>query len=297
MLILNDQRHSHKPLLPPFQIGSQIVSYPDAFKHAMSTGQQVAVHTWSHSLMSSKTNMELLGELGWNMQIIYDYSGRVPTLWRPPQGDVDNRVRAVAENVFNLTTVMWNAECNDWCIEANGNSDCPTTTPGSTQASVRAAIQTALKGSQSPGVTLLEHELNKNTVGYFEEYYPSLAGLGWKPQAVSDHFGWNWYANAVNNDDTPINVTSIDTVTVAAAVAKSNVTSTSTTSSSSLAFSATTGSNPASSTATSSSTASSNSSKQSSTTSSSGAISSLSSPTSSSLIVLAISAMLVATVL
>jgi chitin deacetylase len=79
----------------------------------MVTGQQVAVHTWSHTLMSNKTNMELLGELGWNMQIIYDYSGRIPTLWRPPQGDIDNRVRAVAEHVFNLTTVMWSAECND----------------------------------------------------------------------------------------------------------------------------------------------------------------------------------------
>jgi chitin deacetylase len=102
--------------------------------------------------------------------------------------------------------------------------------PGEDEASVRAAIQTALKGSQTPGVTLLEHELNNNTVGFFEEYYPSLDGLGWKPQAVSDHFGWSWYANAADNDDTPFNVTSIDAVTVAAAKA-SNTTNVATSSS------------------------------------------------------------------
>ncbi|UZJ50724.1 hypothetical protein CBS101457_000044 [Exobasidium rhododendri] len=242
---LYDYLHQNNQAATHFMIGSQILSYQSAFKHAMVTGQQAAVHTWSHTLMSSKTNMELLGELGWNMQIIYDLSGRIPTLWRPPQGDVDNRVRAVAENVFNLTTVMWSAECNDWCIQADGTSACPTTTPGNSADSVQAAIQTSLHGSQSPGVTILEHELNSHTVGFFEAYYPSLAGLGWKPQAVSDHFGWDWYANAVNNDDTPINVTSIDAVSVAAAIAKNDADPTTTSSPTSATATATTASTSA----------------------------------------------------
>lgn len=143
------------------------------------------------------------------MQIIYDMSGRVPKLYRPPQGDVDSRVRAIAKEVFGLTAVMWNAECNDWCLEANGKSDCPGEVPGKNRASIANAIEKALNRPKSPGVSILEHELNSLTVGLFTDYYPSLATKGWKPQAVSDHYNASWYTNAMDNTDTPTNVTSL----------------------------------------------------------------------------------------
>ena len=59
--------------------------------------------------MTTLTNEQVLGELGWTMQIISDLNGgRLPKFWRPPYGDVDNRVRAIAKGVFNLETVVWN---------------------------------------------------------------------------------------------------------------------------------------------------------------------------------------------
>lgn len=223
---LYDFLHSHNQPGTHFMIGSQIVAYMDNAKHALQTQQQLAVHTWSHSLQTTKDNYEVLGELGWTMQIIYDISGRVPKYWRPPQGDVDNRVRAIAEGVFNLTTVMWDAECNDWCIGDDGKSACPGETPGKSQKSVVTAINKALKKPKSPGVMILEHELNKYTVGFFTDYYPRLAGLGWKPLSVPETLGVNWYHNAVNNDDTPINTTSMLYATVSSAVTKANGTNT-----------------------------------------------------------------------
>lgn len=36
---------------------------------------------------------------------------------RPPQGDVDNRVRAVAKYVFGLQTVMWTTELSGYPIQ------------------------------------------------------------------------------------------------------------------------------------------------------------------------------------
>lgn len=61
--------------------------------------------------MTTKTNEEVLGELGWTMQIIHDSSGgRVPRFWRPPYGDTDARVTAIAKEVFGMTTVIWNQE-------------------------------------------------------------------------------------------------------------------------------------------------------------------------------------------
>lgn len=181
----------------------------------METQQQPAVHTWSHSLQTTKNNYEIVGELGWTMQIIYDLVGVVPKYWRPPQGDIDARVRAIAEGVFNITAVMWNDECNDWCLEENGKSDCPGETPGKNYQSIVNAVNKAVNGAKSPGAILLEHELTKYSVGIFEDYYPKLNGLGWNPRSVPDALGVNWYFNAANNDGKPINVTSIVYSTVA----------------------------------------------------------------------------------
>ena len=45
------------------------------------------------------------------MELIHNSTGgRVPRYWRPPYGDVDVRVRAIALEVFGLETVVWNAE-------------------------------------------------------------------------------------------------------------------------------------------------------------------------------------------
>ena len=108
--------------------------------------------------MSTLTNHQILGELGWTAQAIYDLSGGfVPKYWRPPyvstagvgpprclpsatslafwafahlpvdifalpaaQGDADNRVRAIAEHVFGLTLVGWNQDSDDWCLNDSG---------------------------------------------------------------------------------------------------------------------------------------------------------------------------------
>ena len=34
---------------------------------------------------------------GWASQIVLDATGKVPMYFRPPEGDVDNRVRAIAK--------------------------------------------------------------------------------------------------------------------------------------------------------------------------------------------------------
>jgi peptidoglycan/xylan/chitin deacetylase (PgdA/CDA1 family) len=60
-------------------------------------GDDIAVHTWSHRYMTTLSNEEALAELAWTMQVIHDMTGgRVPRFWRPPYGDSDNRVRAIA---------------------------------------------------------------------------------------------------------------------------------------------------------------------------------------------------------
>ena len=71
----------------------------------------IAVHTWTHPYMTTLSNLDLLGQFGWTMEIIHNSTGgRLPRFWRPPYGDADNRVVAIAKEVFGLTTIVWNQE-------------------------------------------------------------------------------------------------------------------------------------------------------------------------------------------
>ncbi|KAJ2973659.1 hypothetical protein NUW54_g12025 [Trametes sanguinea] len=99
-------------------IGVNILGYPEEFKMAFEDNQDdIAVHTWTHPYMTTKTDLEVVGELGWTMEIIHNSTGgRLPKYWRPPYGDSDNRVSAIAKEVFGLTTVIWNQDTEDWSI-------------------------------------------------------------------------------------------------------------------------------------------------------------------------------------
>jgi len=95
-----------------FMIGIQILSFPSTFQFAFDTlGGDIAVHTWTHPYMTTLSNLDVVAQLGWTMQIIHDSTGgRLPQFWRPPYGDSDNRVRAIAQEVFGLKAIYWNQE-------------------------------------------------------------------------------------------------------------------------------------------------------------------------------------------
>jgi chitin deacetylase len=83
-----------------FMIGQNILWNPQVFLKAFNAGHDIAVHTWTHPYMTTLTNEEVVAELGYTMEIIRNSTGgRVPKYWRPPYGDADNRVNAIAREV------------------------------------------------------------------------------------------------------------------------------------------------------------------------------------------------------
>lgn len=49
--------------------GSTILGNMDGFNRAVEMGGQIAVHTWSHPPMTTQSDMAVLGEIGWTMQV------------------------------------------------------------------------------------------------------------------------------------------------------------------------------------------------------------------------------------
>lgn len=96
-----------------FFIGVNIINFPNEFNTAFQTNQDdIAVHTWTHPHMTTLSNADVVAQLAWTLQVIYNSTGgRLARYWRPPYGDTDLRVTSIAEVIFGLTTVGWNREC------------------------------------------------------------------------------------------------------------------------------------------------------------------------------------------
>ncbi|CAE6439299.1 unnamed protein product [Rhizoctonia solani] len=181
----NNQKVTH------FYIGSNILENPEIFKEAYEVNQNdIAVHTWSHQQTTTLTDEMVLFELGWCCQIIHDSTGgRLPRYWRPPYGDSDSRVRAIAKEIFGMDTVIWNDDTDDWKI-AEGTQ---------TLNGAKKVLSDAYAGPKSPGLNILEHEQSNTTIRVFTDTYPLIAQNGWKAMSIPDALDEDWYLNAKDN--------------------------------------------------------------------------------------------------
>ncbi|KAJ7704191.1 carbohydrate esterase family 4 protein [Mycena olivaceomarginata] len=183
-----------------FLIGSNILFMPDAFTKMFNMGDDIAVHTWTHPHMTTQSNLQVVAELGYTMQLIHNSTGgRVPKFWRPPYGDTDKRVSAIAKEVFGLTTIIWNQDTSDWSLTE--------TPPGTTSDAIAKNMQTWLTGPKSPGLIILEHELTKESTASFVAAYPVMQQNGWNLVSLAALVGGNvTYQNAASNTAAVTNV-------------------------------------------------------------------------------------------
>ncbi|KAF7352789.1 Carbohydrate esterase family 4 protein [Mycena venus] len=174
-----------------FMIGVNIIENPNEFLTAFKMGGDIAVHTWTHPYMTTLSNEDVVAQLGYTTQLIHDSTGgRVPKFWRPPFGDSDNRVRAIAKEVFGLTTVIWNQDTEDWSL----------TSGGTTAQIINASMTEWITGPKSPGLIILEHELSDQSVASFMSAYPLMKSNNWITASVAQIVdGTSAYQNSASS--------------------------------------------------------------------------------------------------
>ena len=137
-----------------FYIGSNVIDWPLQAMRGLEDGHEICIHTWSHQYMTSFSNEVAFAELYYTRKIIKDILGVTPKCWRPPFGDVDNRIRVIAEGL-NLTTIVWNEDSDDWRIGTNN------VTAADIDANYERFIQQAQNGTWATnGPVILNHELS-----------------------------------------------------------------------------------------------------------------------------------------
>ncbi|KAJ7444785.1 carbohydrate esterase family 4 protein [Mycena galericulata] len=151
-----------------YYIGSNVMNYPLEAQRAIADGHQICVHTWSHNYMTSTSNEGAFAELWYAMKAIKFVTGVTPTCWRPPYGDVDDRIRYIAAQL-GLETVIWMYDSNDWEEGTNG------VTAADVQANYDALISNATSGAfDSIGAIMLTHELTNFTMQMAIDNHPKL---------------------------------------------------------------------------------------------------------------------------
>jgi len=140
----------------------------------------------------------VIAELKWTERVIQAVCGYTPRYFRPPHGDVDDRIRNIVEQLGYIT-VIWNKDSEDWMVPANpGPADFQ---PSWVQGNVSQWVSQI--STQPTGIVSLEHELSQAEAGESVICYPIIKSSGWKIQNVADCLGDPVYylewANRTNN--------------------------------------------------------------------------------------------------
>ncbi|KAN0063862.1 chitin deacetylase [Thecaphora frezii] len=159
---LLDYLNEHNLKSTFFVVGSRVLSRPAMLQLEYEAGHQISVHTWSHNALTTLTNEQIVAELGWTREVIRRVIGVTPNTMRPPYGDIDDRVRAIS-NQMGLTPIIWttapgggNYDTNDWKIGAGTVS----------AAEVVVTFENIIKSAPQldTGYIVLAHDLYQQSV-------------------------------------------------------------------------------------------------------------------------------------
>ncbi|KAJ3018652.1 chitin deacetylase [Thoreauomyces humboldtii] len=135
-----------------FVVGSNGIQFPSEILDQHEAGHQLGVHTWSHYPATTLTNAQFVGEIKYTEAIIYNATGLIPTMWRPPCGDVDDRIRAIAA-ALGYRTVLWSTtpDRDDTAADQNTQTDAGA-------ATILSTVKTWF--TAQPGFISLSHDID-----------------------------------------------------------------------------------------------------------------------------------------
>ncbi|GAA5975002.1 hypothetical protein JCM11641_006798 [Rhodosporidiobolus odoratus] len=149
-----------------FYIGSNVLDWPLEAQRGLDDGHEICSHTWSHRYMTSLTNEQVFAELYYSKLAVKQVLGITTQCWRPPYGDVDDRVRYIA-NALGMSTILWIDNTFDYEVATLGLP--------AVQANYDAILAKGKNGTfNTAGTIVLTHELNNDTMSISQQYLPKI---------------------------------------------------------------------------------------------------------------------------
>lgn len=93
-----------------FEVGYNARRYPKILTRMAELGCEIASHTYYHHDLTTLSRDAMLTDLAKLDQIIYDATGAMPTLVRPPYGAVNSTVKYQSGRAM----ILWTVDTQDW---------------------------------------------------------------------------------------------------------------------------------------------------------------------------------------
>ena len=153
-----------------FVIGKNVELYGDVARRAAAEGHEIGNHTYAHPALAALQGNELERELLEAEALIEECTGKLPTLFRPPEGYCTGAVaEVVARNGGKV--ILWSIDTEDWM--------------GRTAEEI---VNTVMRGVV-PGAIVLFHDYvahKSTTVEALKEILPRLCAAGYRFVTVSE---------------------------------------------------------------------------------------------------------------
>ncbi|KAJ3169909.1 chitin deacetylase [Geranomyces variabilis] len=152
-----------------FVAGTGATANPDELRTSFGAGHEIAVHTWTHRPMTNLTNEQIVAEILYTEAKIFQTIGVVPRLFRPPYGDVDDRVRAII-GALGYLNIIWTSVPDRDSHDTGANNDAD-----------RAAIVQTVENTwliPQAGFISLNHDISNSTSAIAVQVLKHIQSLG-----------------------------------------------------------------------------------------------------------------------
>ncbi|KAJ3268520.1 chitin deacetylase [Terramyces sp. JEL0728] len=165
-----------------FVVGAQVKKYPELLVQAYKAGMEIGIHTWSHPVMTSLSNEQIIAEIMYTYHIIKDVIGVECRYFRAPYGTTDTRLRGIAQ-ALGFVMIRWNRDTGD--ATTNGRSLKPQ---------FDAFMKQPVIGTIS-----LEHDLHAETAELAYYGMDKLSKSPYTERTISECTGEKPYRNIQGN--------------------------------------------------------------------------------------------------
>ena len=93
-----------------FILGSKIKGNEYILKRMASSGMEIGNHTYSHLLLTKYQEDKIKEEIDSTSNLIFEVTGKYPTLLRPSYGSVNSKIKKTAD----MPIIIWDIDTLDW---------------------------------------------------------------------------------------------------------------------------------------------------------------------------------------
>ncbi|KAA0931978.1 polysaccharide deacetylase family protein [Streptomyces apricus] len=152
-----------------FNQGQYAAANPSRVRAQVDAGMWVGNHSYTHPHLTQLGQAQIDAEISRTQQAIAAGGGGTPNLFRPPYGETNATVKAVAAR-YGLTQIIWDVDSQDW-----------------NNASTDAIVQAA--GRLGNGQVILMHDWPANTLAAIPRIAQTLTAKGLCAGRISPQTG------------------------------------------------------------------------------------------------------------